>query len=58
MIEVEELIDQNDEQKQNPQPSPSPAVETKPEPKKVVEDIQLKKAIEILQDKAKAVGAE
>lgn len=57
-IEVEELIDQNDEQNQNPQPSPSPAVETKPEPKKVVEDIQLKKAIEILQDKAKAAGAE
>ncbi|MBC7901650.1 MAG: PDZ domain-containing protein, partial [Saprospiraceae bacterium] len=60
-IEVEELIDQNDEQNQNPQPSPSPAVETKPEPKKIVEDIQLKKAIEILQDKtqaAKAAGAE
>ena len=57
-IEVEELIDQNDEQNQNPQPSPSPAVETKPEPKKVVEDIQLKKAIEILQDKAKTAGAE
>ena len=57
-IEVEELIDQNDEQNQNPQPSPSPAVETKPEPKKVVEDIQLKKAIEILQDKVKTAGAE
>lgn len=57
-IEVEELIDQNDEQNQNPQPSPSPVVEAKPEPKKVVEDIQLKRAIEILQDKVKAAGAE
>lgn len=60
-IEVEELIDQNDQQKESPQPSPSPAVETKPEPKKVVEDVQLKKAIEVLQDKApaaKVAGAE
>lgn len=57
-IEVEELIDQNDEQNQNPQPSPSPAIVTKPEPKKVVEDIQLKKAIEILQDKAKSAGVQ
>lgn len=57
-VEVDELIDQQEEQNQNPQPSPTPAAT--PEVKKVVEDIQLKKAIEILQDKAqvaKAAGA-
>ncbi len=62
-IEVEELIDQQDERNQNPQPSPSPGQGQKiDEPKPVViEDIQLKKAIEVLQDKsqaAKAAGAE
>ncbi len=60
-IEVEELIDQQDEQNQNPQPSPSPAPIKQEEPKKAAEDLQLKKAIEILQDKAqsaKAAGGE
>lgn len=50
-LEVEELIDQQDQQNQNPQPSASPAVpadKTKP----VIEDLQLKKALELLQDKA------
>jgi len=52
-IEVEELIDQQDQQNQNPQPaaSPSPVVE---KPKPLLEDIQLKKAIELLQDKSQA----
>lgn len=52
-IEVDELIDQKDQEGQNPQPnaSPSPAVE---KPKPVVVDIQLKKAIELLQEKAAA----
>ncbi len=52
-LEVEELIDQQDEQNQNPQPtaSPTPVVE---KPKTVFEDIQLKKAIELLQDKSQA----
>lgn len=59
-IEVEELIDQREDQTQNPLPSatPTPAKVVTP---KVVEDIQLKKAIEVLQDKtqaAKAAGAE
>ncbi len=54
-VEVDELIDQQEEQNQNPQPSPTPAAT--PEVKKVVEDIQLKKAIEILQDKAQAAKA-
>jgi carboxyl-terminal processing protease len=52
-LEVEELIDQQDEQNQNPQPSPSPAPVKEPV-KPAVEDIQLKKAIEILQDKSQA----
>lgn len=52
-LEVEEMIDQQDEQNQNPQPtaSPTPA----PEPAKpVIEDIQLKRALELLQDKSQA----
>jgi carboxyl-terminal processing protease len=60
-IEVEELIDRQEDQNQNPQPSPSPAVVKPEEPKKTVEDLQLKKAIEVLQDKsqaAKAAGSE
>lgn len=51
-LEVEELIDQQDQQNQNPQPSASPAVTEKPKP--VVEDLQLKKALELLTDKAQA----
>jgi len=53
-LDVEELIDQQDQQNQNPQPTatPTPVVE-KPKPV-VLEDIQLKKAIELLQDKAQA----
>lgn len=51
-LEVEELIDQQDQQNQNPQPSASPAVTEKPKP--VVEDLQLKKALELLSDKAQA----
>jgi len=45
----------NDQDSQNPQPNATPA--PKPQPK-VVEDIQLKKALEVLQDKpaAKAAG--
>ncbi len=52
-LEVEQLIDQQEDQNQNPQPnaSPTPAVE---KPKVQVEDLQLKKAIELLQDKAQA----
>ena len=50
-IEVEELVDQNEEQQQNPQATPTPKVETKPA---VQEDLQLKKALELLQDKVNA----
>lgn len=52
-LEVEELIDQRDEQNQNPQPAASPTPVKEPV-KPMVEDIQLKKALEILQDKAQA----
>lgn len=48
-LEVEELIDQQDEQNQNPQPSASPTPAKEPV-KPMIEDIQLKKALEILQD--------
>jgi carboxyl-terminal processing protease len=55
-IEVEDMIQQNDQQKRDPQTAPTPAVKMevkKPAP----EDIQLKKALEILQGKAQAVKA-
>ena len=52
-LEVEELVDQNEQQQQNPQatPTPTPKVEQKPV---VQEDLQLKKALELLQDKVNA----
>lgn len=53
-IEVEDLVDQNEDQQQNPQPAttPTPKVE---QPKPVVqEDLQMKKALELLQDKTQA----
>lgn len=53
-LEVEAIIEQQDSA--NPQPSPSPT--PKPVQPKVVEDVQMKKALEVLQDKAmtKAAG--
>ncbi|HVE55244.1 MAG TPA: S41 family peptidase [Pyrinomonadaceae bacterium] len=53
-IEVEDLIDQNDEQQQNPQASPTPAQKVEPQKPVVQEDIQMKKALELLQDKTNA----
>ena len=52
-LEVEELIDQQDERNQNPNPQPSPTPSKEPV-KPAVEDLQLKKALEILQDKSQA----
>ena len=52
-IEVEELIDQRDQQNQNPQPSASPTPAKEPV-KPAIEDLQLKKALEILGDKSQA----
>jgi carboxyl-terminal processing protease len=54
-IEVDQLIDQQDAQNQDPQAAPTPG---KPKTdSKPAEDVQLKKAIEILQDKAQAAKA-
>src|SRR5215204_6605978 len=52
-IEVENLVNQNEEQQTNPQatPTPTPKVEQKPA---VREDLQMKKALELLQDKTNA----
>lgn len=53
--DIEEIIDQQEEEQQNPTPSATPA--PRPEqPKTVQEDVQLKKALELLQDKTQAVG--
>lgn len=51
--EVEDLIDRQEEQNQNPQPgaTPTPKIEA---PKPAPEDLQLKKALELLQEKAQA----
>lgn len=51
-LDPEELAGQNDEQQPNPQVTPTP----KPEPVKpaVDEDVQMKKALELLQDKVAA----
>jgi len=51
-IEVEEMIDRQDNENQNPQPNatPTPAPQAKP----VLEDLQLRKALELLGDKAQA----
>lgn len=48
-LEVEDLIDQQEKQKQNPQATPTPVAKPKPV---MTEDIQLKKALEILGNKA------
>jgi len=54
-IAVENLIDQQEQQNQNPQPQPTPT--PKPVQPRTPEDIQLKKAIEILQGNAAAAKA-
>lgn len=54
-VEVEELIDQQEDQEQDPQATPTPS--SVPEVKKPAEDLQLKKALELLQDKAPAAKA-
>ncbi|MGI9056793.1 MAG: S41 family peptidase [Pyrinomonadaceae bacterium] len=48
-IEVQELVEQQEEKNQNPQPQTTPQVQVKEEkPKPSVEDIQLKKALELM----------
>lgn len=57
-LEVEELIDQQEDENQNPQPEATPAPAPKAEPVKTnAEDLQLKKALELLQEKAAAAKA-
>ena len=56
-LAVDDLVDQQNQDPNQPTATPTPKVE----PKTVVEDIQLKKALELLSDKAqaaKAAGAE
>jgi carboxyl-terminal processing protease len=50
-LEVEDMIDQQQQQEQQPNPQATPQPVTKPEPKVAQEDLQLKKALEILQGK-------
>lgn len=54
-IEPDNLIDQQNPQ--NPQATPTPTPTPKPALPKVVEDLQLKKALELLQDKAAVKAA-
>jgi carboxyl-terminal processing protease len=54
-IEVENLIDEQDKQDQDPQPQASPT--PKPVQPKAVEDLQLRKAIELLQNQPAAAAA-
>lgn len=49
-VEVEELVDQQDENNQNPSPTPTPKPD---QPKPAAEDVQLKKALEILGQEGK-----
>lgn len=53
-IEVENLIEEQDQQNQNPQPQASPT--PKPAAPKTLEDLQLKKALELLQDNKAAAA--
>ncbi len=53
-LDVEDLVDQQDEQKQNPQPTTAPTPKTEQPKTTVLEDLQLKKALELLMDKSAA----
>ncbi len=50
-LEVEDLIDQQQQQDQQPNPQATPQATPKAEQPKTLEDLQLKKALEILQGK-------
>jgi carboxyl-terminal processing protease len=50
-LEVEDLIDQQQQQDQQPNPQATPQAAPKTEQPKTLEDLQLKKALEILQGK-------
>lgn len=57
VAEVEELIDQQEEDNEQPAPNGTPVPAATPEKSKPAEDVQLKKAIELLSDKAAAKAA-
>ncbi len=56
-LEVEDLIDQKEQENQQPNPQATPTPAPTPTPKAVQEDLQMKKALELLQDKANAAKA-
>lgn len=56
-LEVEDLIDQQEQEKQEPNPQATPTPAPKVEQPKQVEDLQMKKALELLQDKAQTMKA-
>ncbi|HLM61733.1 MAG TPA: S41 family peptidase [Pyrinomonadaceae bacterium] len=56
-LEVEDLIDQQEQEKQQPNPQTTPTPAPSPTPKPNAEDLQMKKALELLQDKSQAAKA-
>jgi carboxyl-terminal processing protease len=56
-LEVEDLIDQQEQEKQQPNPQATPTPAPSPTPKPSPEDVQMKKALELLQDKSQAAKA-
>jgi carboxyl-terminal processing protease len=59
-LDVEDLINKQEQEKQQPNPQATPATAPTPkveQPKQALEDFQMKKALEILQDKANAAKA-
>ncbi|MDQ3041216.1 MAG: S41 family peptidase [Acidobacteriota bacterium] len=56
-LEVEDLIDQKEQENQQPNPQATPTPVPSPTPKPNLEDLQMKKALELLQDKAQAAKA-
>ncbi len=56
-LEVEEMVDKQEEEKQNPNPTATPETPEVEKPKPSQEDIQMKKALEILKGKAAVATA-
>ncbi|CAN5723615.1 S41 family peptidase [soil metagenome] len=59
-IDVEDLVDQQEEENQAPQPNPQATPQPTPkveQPKQSKEDLQMKKALEILRDKSQVMKA-
>ncbi len=59
-IDVEDLVDQQEQENQAPQPNPQATPQPTPkveQPKQSKEDLQMKKALEILRDKSQAMKA-